>query len=662
MSKALLPVLALLVYFYSYYSISQTTTEWDYANPNDAVQTTGVCPTGSVPAHIVSNWGGSDTSSIAFGGCHDIFAISFAINQALSNAGTGISVDAVEYTWKWINGCYNITKEDGSTEWCASNIDDRLDDNFKPTGQYADQFDTLIVTVQVKDSNGNVIQEKIYDYDTWYHWSQSNSHSTNEVKEGGAYWQVEEDSITLFNHNNMSGTIYGLNQLSTFHVQVEGKDGGYWSGYYGPVIKDGGARFTYRPNPCLSNSLYDASCPGYAEAYALQLYNQQCQANPLFDSQCPGYETAYFNQQCSLDPLYNQGCTGYAVAYFNQQCSIDPLYNSECDGYAAAYLNQQCEIDVLYSPLCTGYETAYLLQQCSLDVFYSTECQGYDEAYLNLQCSLNTLYDETCPGYDFAYFNNQCSLDPQYDIDCPGYIEPEEEIQSPIEPIDSPTIIALATPVILVPVEPVIEIIPEIEIVEVIEPIEQEIEINIIEEIEAEIEIEIDDIQEDQKEENQDGNSISEDEPEESKDSISEVPDEVNEQEEKEVQEPDSADDVDMGSGTKDKSSNSKDGNDKGNTSKREKIKKIVANKLKSLAEDMGNAASLEQQKQIQQQVLALINYNPEFKTYGTTLPGGYYPDTDFYKTKQLADSQKGLRMGLANQILHNKMVDMQWQ
>ena len=117
-----------------------------------------------------------------------------------------------------------------------------------------------------------------------------------------------------------------------------------------------------------------------------------------------------------------------------------------------------------------------------------------------------------------------------------------------------------------------------------------------------------------------------------------------------------------MGSGTKDKSSNTKDGNDKGNTSKREKIKKIVANKLKSLAEDMGNAASLEQQKQIQQQVLALINYNPEFKTYGTTLPGGYYPDVNFYKTKQLADSQRGLRMGLANQILHNKMVDMQWQ
>ena len=117
-----------------------------------------------------------------------------------------------------------------------------------------------------------------------------------------------------------------------------------------------------------------------------------------------------------------------------------------------------------------------------------------------------------------------------------------------------------------------------------------------------------------------------------------------------------------MGPRTDGESKDRKDGTKKSNTSKREKIKKIVANKLKSLAEDMGKAASLEQQKQIQQQVLALINYNPEFKTYGVTLPGGYYPDTDFYKTKQLADSQRGLRMGLANQILHNKMVDMQWQ
>ena len=648
--------MVLLVYFYSYSSISQTTTDWDYANPSDATQTTGTCPSGTVPAHISSNWGGGDTPAIAFGGCHDIFAISFAINQALSNAGANISIDAVEYTWKWINGCYNITKSDGSFEFCSSNIDDRLDDNFKPTGEYADQFDTLIVTVQVKDSNGNVIQEKIYDYDTWYHWAEANSHSTSEVNEDGTIWQLEQDSITLFDHSNMSGTIYGLDQLSTFHVQVEGKDGGYWDGYFGPVIKDGGARFTYRPNPCLNNALYDASCPGYAEAYALQLYNQQCQSNPLFDSLCPGYETAYFNQQCSLDPLYNQGCTGYAVAYFNQQCSIDPLYNSECDGYATAYLNQQCAADVLYS----------------------TECTGYDEAYLSLQCSLNTLYDTTCPGYDFAFFNNKCSLDPQYDTDCPGYIEPEEEIESPIEVLESPTIVALATPVILVPVEPIVEIIPEIEIIEILEPVQEEIQINIIEEIETEIEkeLEVEIIEEEvestskeiKETEDKDVEPVSKDNSEEQEDTVPEVSDEVDKEEQEEVQESSSSDDVEVAGRTDTESSDKAAGDAKDNNkgskklTKKEKIKKILENKLKSLANDMGNAASLEQQKQIQQQVLALINYNPDFKKYGTTLPGGYYPDTDFYKTKQLADSKRGLRMGLANQILHNKMVDMQWQ
>ena len=92
MSKALLPALALLVYFYSYYSISQTTTEWDYANPSDATQTTGVCPSGTVPAHIASNWGGSDTAAIApvAGGLAikaDIDVELFSANPILDNNG-----------------------------------------------------------------------------------------------------------------------------------------------------------------------------------------------------------------------------------------------------------------------------------------------------------------------------------------------------------------------------------------------------------------------------------------------------------------------------------------------------------------------------------------------------------------------------------------------
>jgi hypothetical protein len=37
--------------------------------------------------------------------------------------------------------------------------------------------------------------------------------------------------------------------------------------------------------------------------------------NALYDATCPGYTQAYFNQQCSLNPLYDRGCSGYNEAY-----------------------------------------------------------------------------------------------------------------------------------------------------------------------------------------------------------------------------------------------------------------------------------------------------------------------------------------------------------
>jgi hypothetical protein len=40
---------------------------------------------------------------------------------------------------------------------------------------------------------------------------------------------------------------------------------------------------------CSTNALYDQACPGYQEAYTLQ----QCTANSLYDVSCPGYQEAY---------------------------------------------------------------------------------------------------------------------------------------------------------------------------------------------------------------------------------------------------------------------------------------------------------------------------------------------------------------------------------
>lgn len=406
----------------------------------------------------------------------------------------------------------------------------------------------------------------------------------------------------------------------------------------------------YTINPCDTNPLHSTSCSGYAAAYALQQYNLNCTANPLYDEGCTGYDTAYFNQQCGISPLYNTNCTGYAAAYLTQQCTLDPLYDSECDGYGAAYTQLQCSLNTLYDESCTGY----------------------DEAYLTQQCSYNPLYDEDCTGYDIAYFNQQCSYNPQYDVDCPGYIEPMEELEEfEVFDIEPETFSVTNTIIPLIPT--LIEEIPLPEIITVEETIEPEVEINT--EIEQEIEFEIAALEETIIEEE----PIVEEENENSTEDVSEDQEETNEvsetsenieesENEETVQESDSdgeesVDDSSSVESSDKEERSSKDSSNSGKKlTKKEKLKKILSDKLKSLASDMGNAASLEQQKQIQNQVLALINYKPDFKDYFTSLPGGYYPDSSFYVTNQMPDSRKGLRNGLANQILHNKLVDMQYK
>lgn len=132
-----------------------------------------------------------------------------------------------------------------------------------------------------------------------------------------------------------------------------------------------------------------------------------CAIDPLSSPSCPGYAAAYLTQQCTISPLYNPSCSGYAQAYYTQQCTANPLYDVNCPGYANAYLTYQCSINPLYSTTCEGYESAYFNQQCSANALYSTSCPGYAEAYFAQQCSLNGLYSTTCPNYATAYATQQ---------------------------------------------------------------------------------------------------------------------------------------------------------------------------------------------------------------------------------------------------------------
>ena len=97
---------------------------------------------------------------------------------------------------------------------------------------------------------------------------------------------------------------------------------------------------------------------------------------------------------------------------------------------------------------------------------------------------------------------------------------------------------------------------------------------------------------------------------------------------------------------------------------KEKKMREIITEKLKELAIVMGEAQSLEDQQALQQLIAALINYVPGFDAYGQlAIPGvDFYQSDEIYKDKKIPENLRGLRNGLASELLWNKMVDEQYE
>jgi hypothetical protein len=197
---------------------------------------------------------------------------------------------------------------------------------------------------------------------------------------------------------------------------------------------------------CQTNALYDSNCTGYTTAY------NTCVANyHLNDAMCPNYTTN--TQNCTTNPLYDSNCTGYTTAYNTcnstyhlsdsmcpnysnnlATCTINPLADTNCPGYATAYFNQQCSLNPLYDSKCKGYTNAAFTQQCNNNPKSDPQCPDYYVA----MCEEDPLYDRGCMGYDVAYFDQQCGIDPQYDPDCVGYVDmnnSSSDIAQALDPI-----------------------------------------------------------------------------------------------------------------------------------------------------------------------------------------------------------------------------------
>lgn len=231
-----------------------------------------------------------------------------------------------------------------------------------------------------------------------------NASGAMSVRYGGAFVGLGHSVTAGMTGNLANGEYFQYYNGQGFSVPSTNPVSWGWSGLY---------------DLCLVDPLSSPSCAGYAAVYLIQ----QCAVNALYDQACPGYNQAYYFQRCTVDPLYDSGCPGYDAAYLTQQCSLNPLYSTSCDGYQQAYHDQQCSVDPLYATDCPGYAAAYLQQQCAADSLHSTTCPGYARAYHDQQCSLNALYATDCPGYQIAFYYQQCSLNALYDRGCPGYAE-----------------------------------------------------------------------------------------------------------------------------------------------------------------------------------------------------------------------------------------------
>ena len=415
---------------------------------------------------------------------------------------------------------------------------------------------------------------------------------------------------------------------------------------------------------CVANPLINENCNGYAEAYAEVIYNQECSSDPLYDSGCPGYETAYYNQQCSNDPLYDSGCSGYAEAYYNYQCSANPLYDSGCSGYAEAYYDYQCSANPLYDSGCPGYETAYYNQQCTASPLYDSGCSGHFEA----QCEANALYDIRCDGYAQAYYDQQCLQNPQYDTQCPGYVEPITEAPSTennistgdavVDEVLAPPPIIILPPLPTPAPPPVVEPVVEVEVIvepEIVETIEAEVEAQIEQELEPVVEAPVEETSNETREE-ESSNNVDE--------QVGSNGQDDKESNTKESSSEGSAGDETGVSGSTDKPKKQELTAKQKQEAKRKKMIEIITERLTKLADKMADSASLEAQKAIQAQINALINFVPGFNQYGQlAIPGrDFYQQEDIYQDKKIPENNRGLRNGLANQILHEKMVDEQYK
>jgi len=307
------------------------------------------------------------------------------------------------------------------------------------------------------------------------------------------------------------------------------------------------------------------------------------------------------------------------LIYTADPCSGNPLFDPSCKRYAEALAK------MLYD------------QNCAANPIYDTGCPGYQQAYFNQQCTTDALYSSACPGYTTAYYNQQCTLDPFYDNQCPGYAQAVIATYVNTDTDEEEAVATVTEEVAMVYVDPIASLTTVSSTGDAVVDSVISVPVTVVSLTEQ----------------------VASNEPE--SESISDSSADVEEQ----MGDGGGEDSAGSEAGSDEKEDNATGGDSKSKSSsdsRRDKMKKAMTEKAMALADDMSKAATVEAQKAVQAQVLAVMSYVPGFGSYGGTIGGGSYSDAQMYAPTTVPESKRGLRNGLAQQLLHTKIVDSQYK
>ena len=215
---------------YSDQIINNDVTAYTNGTGRDWQATTG-CLNASTSNGGDGSWAGTSGGSCANIGTNGDGAIRFGYNTTVVSQTQDIIDDALKvagvhvvgYLWQWKVKNYN------ANDTSANQVNKQ---------------DPLYVRVIVKDNDGNVLDEREWDY----------SYSiSNWEQKSGMHWY---DPFLMGD------------KVDTLTLEVEGKDAGFWAGWWGPEFREAGiySIFVYKEPLDCSDPLNDARCPGYATA------------------------------------------------------------------------------------------------------------------------------------------------------------------------------------------------------------------------------------------------------------------------------------------------------------------------------------------------------------------------------------------------------------